>query len=78
MNSGCTHAGDVGRAAALWRTVDLSQGQLLLRVWWSDFIGEKAKAQLIRQAARRIGDLKRHRCFAPLRCAQHDCLGVSF
>jgi predicted Zn-dependent protease len=44
-------AGDVGRATALWRMVDLSQGQLSLRAWWYEHIGEKEHAGWVRQAA---------------------------
>jgi hypothetical protein len=44
-------AGDVGRAAALWRTVDVSQGQLSLRAWWYEHIGERENARLVREAS---------------------------
>jgi tetratricopeptide (TPR) repeat protein len=44
-------AGDVGRAAALWRTVDVSQGQLSLRAWWYEQIGERENARLVREAS---------------------------
>lgn len=45
-------AGDLERAAALWRTVDVSQQQLELRRWWYEHLGEKERAQWIQQAAR--------------------------
>lgn len=46
-------AGDLERAAGLWRTVDVSQQQLELRQWWYEHIGEKERARWIQQAARR-------------------------
>ncbi len=33
-------AGEIERAAALWRSIDVSQGQLKLRQRWYDYIGE--------------------------------------
>ena len=45
-------AGDVQRAAALWRTIDVSQQQLELRQWWYNHLGEEERAQWIQQAAR--------------------------
>lgn len=42
--------GQITRAARLWRTVDPSQGQLALRKWWYDHIGEPGNAALIGQA----------------------------
>jgi len=47
-------AGDAVRATALWRTVDLSQGQLSLRQWWYGAVGETANQQRITQAIRRL------------------------
>ncbi|MCX6031969.1 MAG: tetratricopeptide repeat protein [Chloroflexi bacterium] len=47
-------AGDPGRAAALWRAVDLSQGQLALREWWYGAIGETANQQRITRAIRQL------------------------
>jgi predicted Zn-dependent protease len=41
-------------AAALWGTLDLTAGQLPLRAWWYDSIGETEKAQRIRAAARGV------------------------
>ena len=44
--------GDTERAAALWRTVDVSQGQLKLRQRWYDQIGELQQgARLARAVA---------------------------
>lgn len=43
-------AGDAGRAADLWRTIDLSQGQLAGREWWYDHIGEGESPGRIEQA----------------------------
>lgn len=42
-------AGDMTGAAALWQTVDMSQGQLALRIWWYEAIGEQDKADWIRR-----------------------------
>jgi predicted Zn-dependent protease len=47
-------AGDTARAAALWRTVDLGQGQLPLREWWYGAIGETANRLRITQAIQRL------------------------
>ena len=44
-------AGDTTAAAALWRTVDMSQGQPALRIWWYEAIGEREKAERIRRMA---------------------------
>ena len=43
--------GDIQQATLLFRTVDLSQGQIPLRVWWYESIGEPQHAEHIRQAA---------------------------
>jgi len=47
-------AGDVERAAALWRTVDVRQGQLGLRAGWYAAIGEDVYRQRIVQAMRQL------------------------
>lgn len=44
-------AGEVERAAALWRTVDVSQGQLGIRQWWHEHLGEQEHALWVAQAA---------------------------
>ena len=44
-------AGDAERAAALWRTVDLSPSQVEGRIWWYDHLGERAHVAALRQAA---------------------------
>ncbi|MCB0082897.1 MAG: O-antigen ligase family protein, partial [Caldilineaceae bacterium] len=41
--------GDQAQAAALWDTVDLSQGQLDLRLWWYEHIGDKSEIQQFAQ-----------------------------
>jgi predicted Zn-dependent protease len=38
-------AGDVARAASLWRTVNLDQGQLAARQWWYEYIGDAERAR---------------------------------
>ena len=37
-------AGDAARAIALWSTIDLSQGQLALRRWWYEHVGDPQSA----------------------------------
>jgi tetratricopeptide (TPR) repeat protein len=44
--------GEVERAAALWRTVDTRQGQLQLRQWWYEHIGESQRAAWVAEAAK--------------------------
>jgi tetratricopeptide (TPR) repeat protein len=44
-------AGDVERATALWRTVDVSQGQLMARQWWYEHLGEQEQALWVARAA---------------------------
>jgi tetratricopeptide (TPR) repeat protein len=43
-------SGDPGRAPALWRGIDLGQGQIALRVWWYEHTGEKEKARKLLEA----------------------------
>ena len=43
-------AGELEHAAALWRTVDVSQGQLSARQWWYEHLGEQAYATQVAQA----------------------------
>lgn len=44
--------GEVDRAVELWRTIDLSQGQLVARDWWyATHLASPAQAQALRQAA---------------------------
>jgi O-antigen ligase len=47
--------GQAAEASALWGTLDLTTGQLPIRVWWYNSIGEAEKAQHIQAVA---GDLK--------------------
>jgi O-antigen ligase len=49
-------AGDMTAAHALWQTVDMSQGQLQLRAWWYNEIGEKETAARIEEYRLRITD----------------------
>ncbi len=46
--------GRTAEAAALWRTVDVSRGQLDARAWWYDHIGEPDRASFVRAAAARM------------------------
>ncbi|MEE8391438.1 MAG: O-antigen ligase family protein [Anaerolineae bacterium] len=43
-------AGEIERAAALWRTIDVSQGQLRLRQRWYDSIGESQQGTRLARA----------------------------
>jgi tetratricopeptide (TPR) repeat protein len=36
-------AGEPARAAELWQGIDLSQGQITLRAWWCEQVGEKGE-----------------------------------
>jgi tetratricopeptide (TPR) repeat protein len=45
--------GEIERAVALWRTVDVSQGQLALRQWWYDHVGEPQRGAWMAEAAAR-------------------------
>lgn len=47
-------AGDLDRAAALWRTIDLGNGQLDARIWWYDHIGEPEHAERIRETKTKV------------------------
>ncbi len=38
------------QAAELWRTVDVSQGQLMLRQWWHDYLGDRQRLAWLQQA----------------------------
>jgi len=44
-------SGQVAQAAGLWRTLDLSAGQIDIRAWWYDHLGQSQQAAWIRQAA---------------------------
>jgi hypothetical protein len=44
-------AGDTGRAAELWQPLELSEGQLEIRAWWYEHIGEPGRAADVRRAA---------------------------
>jgi hypothetical protein len=48
-------AGEVARAAGIWRTIDLGEGQLPLRAWWYENAGEKESAQRITVAGQEAG-----------------------
>ena len=45
-------AGDPAAAAALWRGIEFGGGQLQVREWWYDFLGQPQAAEAIRQAER--------------------------
>ena len=42
--------GDPVRAAELWRTVDVSQKQLMLRQWWYGYLGDQQRLAWLQQA----------------------------
>jgi tetratricopeptide (TPR) repeat protein len=44
-------AGEIESATALWRTVDVSQSQLVLRRWWYEYLNEQQYAARVAQAA---------------------------
>lgn len=49
--------GEVAQAVALWRTIDLSQGQLDARYWWYDsYLKDNLKAQQIQRSIRQLND----------------------
>ena len=48
--------GDMTGAAALWQTVDMSQGQLQLRAWWYNEMGEKETAARIEEYRLKMAD----------------------
>ena len=49
-------AGETGPAAALWKTIDVSEGQLELRQWWyGEYLGERELAARIMQAQTTLG-----------------------
>ncbi len=43
--------GDLVDAARLWRTIDISQGQITLRQFWYEFTGDSERSDSLRQAA---------------------------
>ena len=48
-------AGDTDRALALWRTIDLSEGQLYLREWWyAEYLHDLPKATNLTRAIARL------------------------
>jgi hypothetical protein len=44
-------SGDMAKAATLWRTVDRSKEQLVLRQWWYEHVGESLYAERIGEAS---------------------------
>ena len=49
-------AGETGQAAALWRTIDVNEGQLELRQWWyREYLGERELAARMMQAQTALG-----------------------
>jgi hypothetical protein len=47
--------GDVLSAAVLWQTLDLGQGQITLRRWWREHLGDQQGARWIEQAGQAAG-----------------------
>ena len=45
-------AGDPAAAAALWRGIEFGGGQLQVREWWYEHLGQPQAAEAIRQAER--------------------------
>jgi tetratricopeptide (TPR) repeat protein len=48
-------SGDVDKAVTLWQTIDVGLGQLLLRKWWYEQIGDLSRANRIAEAVRMMG-----------------------
>jgi tetratricopeptide (TPR) repeat protein len=46
--------GDLERAAQLWRTVDMTHGELDARYWWYTHIGAEQQAEWLKQAASQL------------------------
>jgi predicted Zn-dependent protease len=47
--------GQPADAVALWETLDVGTGQLAIREWWYDSLGDAEKAQRIRDVVRGLG-----------------------
>jgi O-Antigen ligase len=45
-------SGETEQAAMLWRSIDVSDGQLGLREWWYEHVGEPEHAELVKEAAK--------------------------
>ena len=48
-------SGEVEKAVTLWQTVDVRLGQLLIRKWWYEQIGDQSRAGWIAKAVRIMG-----------------------
>jgi O-antigen ligase len=48
-------SGEVDKAVTLWQTVDVRLGQLLIRKWWYEQIGDQSRAGWIAKAVRIMG-----------------------
>jgi hypothetical protein len=46
--------GDLEKAAQLWQTVDVTQGQLDTRYWWYTHIGAEQQAEWLRRATSQL------------------------
>jgi tetratricopeptide (TPR) repeat protein len=42
--------GDIDRAVALWKNIDVSEGQLQARAWWYEHLGEGARLNRLEEA----------------------------
>jgi hypothetical protein len=46
--------GDLEKAAQLWKTVDMTHGQLDTRYWWYTHIGAEQQAEWLKQATSQL------------------------
>ncbi len=44
--------GEIEQASMLWKNLDTSAGQLQVRLWWYEYLGDREKLQSVTQAAR--------------------------
>ena len=55
-------SGNIGCAAMLWDGIDVSADQLKIREWWYGHIGERERAELMKQAASIVGQVEDEQC----------------
>jgi hypothetical protein len=55
-------SGNLICAARLWVGIDVSADQLKIRQWWYGYIGDRARAELIKQAESMVGQVGSEPC----------------
>lgn len=55
-------SGNIGCAAMLWDGIDVSADQLKIREWWYGHIGDRERAELMKQAASIVGQVEDEQC----------------